>query len=404
MTDHKTVAIIGAGAAGLMAAEVLSGKGVRVQVYEQMPTAGRKILMAGKTGLNISHSEALPTFIARYTPKAVLADFINNFSAKDICAWMSGLGIDSYVGSSGRIFPVQMKASGLLRAWLHRLENQGVAFYYRHRCLGVVGNEVRLARLDKNGKEMEQFSQKFSAIILACGGGSYARLGCDGAWRAWFGDDEITPLYASNVGIVRTWSPFMQAMFGQALKRVTAKIGDVCVHGDIVISYYGMESGLIYKLNRPMRDELACRGKIGLYLDLLPAKSSDDIAKAFASAKKQSLNTVLKKIGLDAVKITLLRECTNKTDWSDFGKMAGFIKNLPIEFDGFRPMDEAISTGGGVKFSAVNEQLQSKSNPCLFVAGEMLDWDAPTGGYLLTACLAMGRVVGNHVFEFVNAY
>lgn len=398
----KTVAIIGAGAAGLMAAEVLSARGVPVQVYEQMPTAGRKILMAGKTGLNISHDELLPTFITRYTPTDPLAGFVRQFSATDIRAWMNGLGIDSYVGSSGRIFPVQMKASGLLRAWLRRLEQQGAEFYYRHRCLGVVDNELSLAVLDKHGDMTEQFSQKFAAIILACGGGSYARLGCDGAWQAWFGVDEITPLYASNVGVVRTWSPFMQSIFGQALKRVTATVGQECVHGDIIISHYGMESGLIYKLNRSMKYELDRHGKICLYLDLLPAKSIDDITQALNRNKKQSLNTILKKIGLDAVKIALLRECTDKTDWSDFYKMAGFIKKLPIEFDGFRPMDEAISTGGGVKFSAVNDKLQSKSNPYLFIAGEMLDWDAPTGGYLLTACLAMGRAVGGHVWQFVQ--
>ncbi|MFL1731656.1 TIGR03862 family flavoprotein [Moraxella oculi] len=403
MTDQsQSIAIIGAGAAGLMAAEVLSDRGLRVHVYEQMPTAGRKILMAGKTGLNISHDEPLPTFMSRYMPKKRLAYCVEQFSANDIREWMQGLGIDSYVGSSGRIFPVQMKASGLLRAWLERLQKQGVSFHYRHRCMNVVGNEIELVELDKQGNCIRRFFCKFDAIILACGGGSYARLGSDGAWQNWFDDDELAPLYASNVGIVRSWSPFMQGVLGQPLKRVTAKVGDVHAHGDIIISHYGMESGLIYKLNHVMRKQIIHHGKACLWLDLLPAKPLDELTKSIRHAKKSSLNNALRKIGLDAVKIALLRECTDKTDWSDFYKMASFVKNLPVAFDGFRPIDEAISTGGGVKFSAVSQQLQSKSNQHVFIAGEMLDWDAPTGGYLLTACLAMGRVVADGVLTFLD--
>lgn len=401
---HKytpTVAIIGAGASGLMAAEVLSASGVSVQVYEQMPTAGRKILMAGKTGLNISHSEPLDTFITRYDNERV-GRWVEQFYADDIRAWMSGLGIDSYVGSSGRIFPTQMKASTLLRAWLHRLYEQGVRIHYRHRCTDVRDDVATFCVYDKDGQMMDEFCQSFDAIILACGGGSYARLGSDGAWQKWFATDELTPLYASNVGIVRTWSPFMADLFGQALKRVTASVGQHTGHGDIVISHYGMESGLIYKLNHAMKDELDRQGKIRLVLDLLPNKSPKAITSTFAQSKKQSLNNLCRKVGLDPIKIALLRECTNKTDWSDFDKMSRLIKALPIYFDGFRPMDEAISTGGGVKLSALTDTLQSRHNPHLFVIGEMVDWNAPTGGYLLTACLAMGQVVGRHVAKLLT--
>lgn len=404
MTTHKehsrTVAIIGAGASGLMAAEVLSAQGVQVSVFEQMPTAGRKILMAGKTGLNISHSEPLEVFLTRYH-SAQVHDFVRYFHADDIRAWMSGLGIDSYIGSSGRIFPTQMKASTLLRAWLKRLEEQGVKFYYRHRCVNIANNQATFIRQDKQHQQ-EPFCQSFDAIIAACGGGSYARLGSDGAWQAWFETKELTPLYASNVGMVRRWSPFMQDYFGQALKRINISIDGECAHGDAIISHYGMESGLIYKLNHLARRQLESQGKICLTIDLLPSKSADDIHQILTKNKKQSLNNALRKAGLDPIKIALLRECTQKTDWSDLNKMSHFIKVLPVEFSGFRPMDEAISTGGGVRFDALHDSLQSKNNPYLFVAGEMLDWDAPTGGYLLTACLAMGRKVGQNVADFLQ--
>ncbi|WP_323842807.1 TIGR03862 family flavoprotein [Moraxella sp. Pampa] len=400
-THQKSVAIIGAGASGLMAAETLSTQGVSVYVYEQMPTAGRKILMAGKTGLNISHSEPLDLFITRYQPHAI-GDFVRTFNAKDIRAWLSCLGIDSYVGSSGRIFPVEMKASKFLRAWLSRLTKQGVSFYYRHRCVGVADDVVSFERLDKYGKVIDEFSQKFDAVILACGGGSYARLGSDGLWQNWFCAEALTPLYASNVGIIRTWSPFIQHIFGQPLKRVKASVGGESVYGDIIISHYGMESGVIYQLNRAMQDQIIRCGKISLTLDLLPHKSFNEIARVGHRTKKQSLNNALRKAGLDPVKIALMRECTQKSDWSDLNKMLSFIKRLPIKFDGFRPIDEAISTGGGIKLSALSDGLQFKNNPHVFVAGEMLDWEAPTGGYLLTACLAMGHVVGNGVMNFLN--
>ncbi|MFA9485340.1 TIGR03862 family flavoprotein [Moraxella haemolytica] len=403
MTHNHTpiVAIIGAGASGLMAAEILSASGISVQVYEQMPTAGRKLLMAGKTGLNISHSEPLDEFITRYSDVRI-GNWVRQFHANDIQAWMSGLGIDSYIGSSGRIFPTQMKASALLRAWLHRLDEQGVCIYYRHRCTDIHDDMATFSIHDKDGQPIGVISRSFDIIILACGGGSYARLGSDGAWQAWFGQDELTPLYASNVGIERTWSPFMHSHFGQALKRVRASVGKHTDYGDIIISHYGMESGVIYKLNRSMKDELDTQGKICLTLDLLPDKSPQFITKVFTQTKKQSLNNLCRKIGLDPIKTALLRECTNKNDWSDFQKMASFIKALPIYFDGFRPIDEAISTGGGVKLSALNHTLQSRHNPHLFVVGEMVDWDAPTGGYLLTACLAMGRAVGHHIATLLN--
>lgn len=404
MTNHnkKTVAIIGAGAAGLMAAEVLSAfDHVQIEVYEHKPTAARKILMAGKTGLNISHAEDLERFISRYTPSDTMAKFVRTFTADDIRAWMSGLGVASFVGSTGRIFPTQMKASVLVRAWLARLQGQGVRFFYRHGCIGLDGRTATFAKYDQKGETLEQFTRTFDAVILACGGGSYAKLGSDGKWQAWFDTDALSPLYASNVGIQKSWSPFMADLHGQAIKRVVAQVGNQTASGDIVISHYGLESGLIYRLNQAMRQQMQ-DGKFTVFLDLLPDKTSEQLAKLCPSNKKQSLNTVLKKLGLDAVKIALLRECTDKQDWVDLPKMLGKIKRLPIECTGFQPIDEAISTGGGVKLSQLDDDLQLCQTQGVFCAGEMLDWDAPTGGYLLTACFATGRVAGFGVAKLLK--
>lgn len=397
----KQVAIIGAGAAGLMAAQVLSQLGVRVSVYEQKPTAARKILMAGKTGLNISHAENLADFVSRYTPSDWIAPFVEQFHADDIRAWMRDLGIESFVGSTGRVFPTQMKASVLVRNWLVLLNNQGVKFHYRHACVAMDGKRLQFAVLDNKGAVIERFWHSFDAVILACGGGSYARLGSDGAWQAWFDASDLTPLYASNVGILRQWSRFMQPLFGQAIKRVVATVGDERHSGDIIISHYGLESGLIYRLNRALRASMA-GGENAIYLDLLPDQSLEKISQFIRKNKKQSLNNTLRKLGLDAVKIAILRECTQKTDWSDGEKMAQAIKHLPIRCEGFRPMDEAISTGGGVRREALNGDLQLLGNAGVFCAGEMLDWDAPTGGYLLTACLATGRAAAFGVARYLG--
>lgn len=399
---RPTVAIIGAGASGLMAADYLSAYDVDVQIYEQMPSAGRKILWAGKTGLNITHSEPMAEFVGRYTPDDWLDRFLYRYDNDWLVNWLGGLGVATFVGSSGRIFPVVMKASPFLRAWLGRLDSRGVRFFYRHRCVAIDNNMLKFTATDKHGQSTN-FDKTFSAIILACGGGSYAKLGSDGRWQAWFADDELCPLYASNVGMVKAWSPFMREHFGRALKRVAVWVNspEQKSQGDIIISHYGMESGLIYRYNRQMRDDLARRGRIFMMVDLLPDKHERDIEQIL-SQKKKSLNTLLQKAGLDKVKIALLRECTNKADWTNRDKMASFIKGLPVVCDGFRPIDEAISTGGGVGRSALTDALQLKSNPYVFCCGEMLDFDAPTGGYLLTACFATGRAVGESVAQFLN--
>ncbi|MDO4897266.1 MAG: TIGR03862 family flavoprotein [Moraxella sp.] len=389
---RRSVAIIGAGASGLMVAEHLSEYDVDIFVYEQMPSVGRKILWAGKTGLNVSHAEPMDKFVSRYTPSDWLTPFLQRCDNAWVVSWLHGLGIETYVGSSGRIFPVQMKASQFLRAWLHRLTSKGVQIFCRHECLGFDKNSITLAH------DGAVFSKQFDVMVLACGGGSYKKLGATGTWQAWLSDDELTPLFASNVGVVRSWSPYMERFFGQPLKRVALYTDNTpASQGDIIITHYGMESGLIYKYNKATREQ-----GMAVWLDLLPDKSADDIGRIFVKNKKQSLANILRKTGLDDIKIALIRECTDKADWSNHERMASHIKKLPIAFDGFRPMDEAISTGGGVRRSALTRELQLKSNPYVFVCGEMLDFDAPTGGYLLTACFATGQAVGQGVVKFLD--
>ncbi|MGH1400078.1 MAG: TIGR03862 family flavoprotein [Acinetobacter tandoii] len=390
----KRIAIIGAGPAGLMAAEVLSQWDYDVHVYEQKPSAARKFLMAGKTGLNISHAEPFEQFIQRYDRADWLSDWIRRWDATWIQNWMQGLSIESYVGSSGRIFPVEMKAAPLLRAWLKRLTEQGIQFHYRHACLGIQSNTVKIQDL----VQQREFSEDFDAIVLACGAVSWPQLGSDGQWQEWLAADLLNPFQASNAGVEREWSTFMQAVFGQPLKRVVAWV-DVKEksQGDIVITHYGLESGLIYKLGRALRQQ----SEMQLMLDLLPELSHAQLVQKLQPSKKQSLSNLWRKAGLDAAKASLVRELIPKADWHDPEKLAQQIKQLRIELKGFRPIEEAISCAGGVKRKALTAHLQLQQQPQIFCCGEMLDWDAPTGGYLLTACFATGRAAGEGVHEYL---
>ncbi|MCF8998429.1 TIGR03862 family flavoprotein [Acinetobacter nectaris] len=392
--SKKSVAIVGAGPAGLMAAEVLSQYDYDIHVFEQMPSAARKFLMAGKTGLNISHAEDLSKFIHRYDQVEWLKPWITRFDAQWIRAWMDGLGIASYVGSSGRIFPLEMKAAPLLRAWLKRLANTGVQFHYRHKCIGI--EQKKLRYIDTSSKEIIESEKVFDAIVLACGAVSWPKLGSDGRWQTWLQQQEINPFVASNVGIEFSWSKYMEPIFGQPLKRIQAWTSSQHkVDGDIVITHYGFESGVIYRLNRTLRVSKT------LYLDLLPHLSKDELVLKLRQNKKQSLANIWRKAGLDQTKIALLREMVEKDFWQQPEKMAYQIKNLEISIQGFRPIEEAISCAGGVKEGALSPMLTLKSQSGIFCCGEMLDWDAPTGGYLLTACFATGRIAGEGVHLFL---
>lgn len=396
----KRIAIVGAGPAGLMAAEVLSQFDYELHVYEQKPSAARKFLMAGKTGLNISHAEPVEQFVQRYDQVDWLSPWVKQWDAVWIQNWMQELGIEPYIGSSGRVFPTEMKAAPLLRAWLKRLASHGIQFHYRHKVSRLHQQQLELHDLKTN----ELHTEKFDAIILACGAISWSELGSDGAWQAWLKPDEIEVFQASNAGVEYPWSKFMQPVFGQPLKRVEAWVGQgEKTTGDIVISHYGLESGLIYKQGRGLREQLKQGQQVQLSLDLFPDKSVGQLAKKLQPTKKQSLSNVWRKAGLDGAKAALVRELVAKTWWQDAAELAKQIKHLTIPLTGFRPIEEAISCAGGVKREVLSEQLQLKSNPYVFLCGEMLDWDAPTGGYLLTACFATGRAAGQGVHQFLKA-
>lgn len=424
----QKIVVIGAGPAGLMAAEMLATQGYAVTVVEQKPSAARKFLMAGKTGLNISHNEPLENFVKRYDCPNWLGPMIEQCDAAWIQQWMHDLGIASYVGSSGRIFPNEMKAAPLLRAWLKRLQSLGVTFLYRTQCIAITGHRVHLQTraapylAQHDSCETEPFHCDADAIVLACGALSWPQLGSDGAWQSWLPQQHLQPFAASNVGVLYAWSSFMQPIWGQPLKRVNAWVEEseqstastqpltppqtapqkTVVHGDIVVSHYGLESGVIYQLNRDLRRIIQTQGHGFLKLDLLPDVSLQDIAQKLQRDSKQTLTSRWRKLGLDAVKIALLRDVVDKADWSNAQRMAQHIKALALKIQQFRPIAEAISCAGGVKASALSSQLQLLDQPQLFCCGEMLDWDAPTGGYLLTACLATGRVAAQGVHHFLS--
>jgi uncharacterized flavoprotein (TIGR03862 family) len=342
----------------------------------------------------------VPQFVQRYDQVEWLSPWIKRWDALWIQDWMKQLGIEPYIGSSGRVFPTEMKAAPLLRAWLKRLASDGVQFHYRHKVSQLQQQQLELHDLKNN----EHRTEYFDAIILACGAVSWSALGSDGAWQAWLKPDEIEPFQASNAGVEYPWSRFMQPVFGQPLKRVEAWVGQgEKTIGDIVISHYGLESGLIYKQGRGLREQLKQGQPMQLHLDLFPNQSIEQLAQKLQPSKKQSLSNVWRKAGLDGAKAALVRELVAKALWQDAHELAKKIKHLTIPLTGFRPIEEAISCAGGVKREVLSEQLQLKSNPHVFLCGEMLDWDAPTGGYLLTACFATGRAAGEGVHQFLTA-
>ncbi|MDO7899561.1 TIGR03862 family flavoprotein [Pseudomonas citrulli] len=399
------VTIIGGGPAGLMAAEVLSQAGVQVDLYDGMPSVGRKFLLAGVGGMNITHSEAFPAFLSSYGERAPnLAPLLRAFGADELCTWIHGLGIDTFVGSSGRVFPTDMKAAPLLRAWLKRLRDAGVAIHTRHRWLGWnPDGSLRIA-----SPEGEK-NLRPRATLLALGGGSWSRLGSDGAWMLPLEQRGVTlaPLQPSNCGFdVHAWSELLAGKFaGAPLKNVALGLdGDVPRLGECVITATGLEGSLVYALSAPIREAINQRGSATLALDLLPGRPMDKVLQALG--KPRGSRTMAKhlhsQLGLDGVKAALLRELTPADAFADPVRLARAIKALPITLVKPRPLDEAISSAGGVAFEALDERLMLKCLPGVFCAGEMLDWEAPTGGYLLTACFASGRAAGWGMLEFLR--
>lgn len=400
------VAIIGGGPAGLMAAEVLSQAGVRVDVYDGMPSVGRKFLLAGVGGMNITHSEAYPAFLSRYAERAPqIAPLLRAFDADALCQWINELGIETFIGSSGRVFPTDMKAAPLLRAWLKRLRDSGVVIHTRHRWLGWdASGALRIASPEG------EISVNPDATLLALGGGSWSRLGSDGAWMLPLEQRgvDLAPLQPSNCGFeVQAWSELMVSKFaGAPLKNIAIGLNDDIPRlGECVITATGIEGSLIYALSAPIREEINCYGAAVIHIDLLPGRPVDKLQAALSKPRgsRSMAKHLHSQVGIDGVKAALLRELTDAETFADPALLARAIKALPLTLVKTRPLDEAISSAGGVRFEAMDERLMLKALPGVFCAGEMLDWEAPTGGYLLTGCFASGRAAGLGIVQWFKS-
>lgn len=406
----QQIAIIGGGPAGLMAAEAAANLGARADVYDAMPSVGRKFLMAGKGGLNLTHAEPPDAFASRYgTRRAQVEPWLAAFGADALRTWAHALGIETFTGSSQRVFPEEMKAAPLLRAWLRRLRAAGVVFHVRHRWLGWdSAGALRFSTPD--GEQ----SVPADAVILALGGGSWARLGSDGAWTAVLAARGVTvaPLRPANCGFDCVWSEHFRTRYaGQPLKSVIASFTgmDGRTHrqqGECIITESGVEGGVVYALSSPMRDAIAANGYATMYLDLAPGRDQSRLTRDLAESRgKRSLaNHLQNKAGIAGVKAGLLRESTSSEELADPAQLAARIKACPITLTATRPLDEAISSAGGVTFDSLDEHLMLRAMPGVFCAGEMLDWEAPTGGYLLTACFASGRMAGQGAANWLRGH
>ena len=391
------VAIVGGGPAGLMAAEALAAvDGLEVAVFDAMPSFGRKFLMAGKGGMNITHAEPMAAFVGRYGARqTAIAPLLDAFGPQQLCEWISGLGIETFVGSSGRVFPTEMKAAPLLRAWLHRLRQQGAHFHVRHRWLGWAEDGALRFATPPDGEKMVAAD----ATILALGGGSWAKLGSDGTWVPLLAARGIpvAPLKPANCGFDVAWSShFSERFAGHPVKPVIASVAGRRQQGEFNITAGGIEGGLVYALSAPLRDTLEATGRATLHLDLAPGKTLERLRADLARPRgRDSLaNHLRRRAGIEGVKAGLLRELLPFLASTATDELAAAIKRLPLPVTAARPLDEAISTAGGVAFEALDERLMLRGLPGVFCAGEMLDWEAPTGGYLLTACFATGRAAG----------
>ncbi|TMU81231.1 TIGR03862 family flavoprotein [Pseudomonas fluorescens] len=399
------VAIFGGGPAGLMAAEVLSQAGIRVDLYDGMPSVGRKFLLAGVGGMNITHSEAYPAFLSRYAERAPqIAPLLRGFDADALCTWIHDLGIETFIGSSGRVFPTDMKAAPLLRAWLKRLRDSGVVIHTRHRWLGW--DEHGALRIDSPEGEI---TVKPDATLLALGGGSWSRLGSDGAWMLPLEQRGVglAPLQPSNCGFeVQAWSELMVSKFaGAPLKNIAIGLNDDIPRlGECVITATGIEGSLIYALSAPIREAINQYGAAVVHIDLLPGRPVDKLQAALSKPRgsRSMAKHLHSQVGIDGVKAALLRELTDAATFADPALLARAIKALPLTLVKTRPLDEAISSAGGVTFEAMDERLMLKALPGVFCAGEMLDWEAPTGGYLLTGCFASGRAAGSGILQWLK--
>lgn len=396
----SSILVIGAGPAGLMAAERLAMAGHKVEVFEKMPSVARKFLMAGRGGLNLTHSEPRSRFDGRYgEASATVGEWLDGFDAADLVAWAESLGQDTFVGSSGRIFPKTMKASPLLRAWLARLEGLGVTLHTRHNWVGRDGDGWLFDTVD--GRKRIHAD----AVVLALGGASYAKLGSDGSWTNWAQENaiEVSPLRAANVGFGVAWSAVMKDRFaGQPLKAVALMHEGRTVRGEIMIAAYGLEGGAVYALSAAIRETIAQRGMALVQIDLRPDMSTDDLVRRLSKPRgKNSLSNHLRKsLNLDATSVALMREAGPLPE--EVEAMAKRIKSVPVRLDSVQGIDRAISSAGGIRLDQIDRDLMLKSTAGVFVCGEMLDWEAPTGGYLLQACFASGVRAAHGVTEYLK--
>jgi uncharacterized flavoprotein (TIGR03862 family) len=393
-----------------MAAEVLARGGAQVDLYDAMPSVGRKFLLAGVGGMNITHAEPFDAFVSRYGARAgVIKPLLDALSPTALREWIHGLGVETFVGSSGRVFPRDMKAAPLLRAWLHRLREAGVRFHVRHRWLGW--NAAGALRFANPAGERVVNAD---ALVLALGGASWPKLGSDAAWvplLAGRGVD-IAPLAPANCGfdVAGGWSEHLRTRFaGQPLKTVALRFTDPSGHlherqGELMLSDTGIEGSLVYALSAPLRDTIAAQGTATVELDLLPDKPLERVVAEVSHPRgARSLASHLQsRAGLKGAKVALLHEILSKDQLNDPAQLARALKSLPLTLVAPRPIDEAISSAGGVRFEALDEHLMLRALPGVFVAGEMLDWEAPTGGYLLTACFASGRVAGQGALNYLG--
>ena len=404
----KSIAIVGGGPAGLMAAEAALEGGAKIDIFDAMPSVGRKFLLAGKGGLNLTHAEPLEPFLARFGAcRDRIAPLLADFGPEALRAWARALGVQTFTGSSGRVFPTGMKAAPLLRAWLHRLRAAGVTIHVRHRWNGWGGDGALRFSTPRGERALHA-----DAVVLALGGGSWPQLGSDGAWAPLLAARgvAVAPLLPSNCGFDTGCSEHFRARFaGTPVKTVVASFSDrqgrtFRVEGEFIVTETGIEGGLVYALSAPLRDEIAAAGAATLHLDLAPGRDAARLLEELAHPRgRRSLSShIQSRTGLKGVKMGLLRELVPAADFADSARLAAAIKALPLKLVAARPLAEAISSAGGVAFEALDERLMLRALPGVFCAGEMLDWEAPTGGYLLTACFATGRAAGTGALSWLE--
>lgn len=407
--NSARLAVVGGGPAGLMAAEAANARGIDVDVYEARGSVGRKFLLAGKGGLNLTHSDPLPLFVERYgARRAEVGRWLAAFDSDALRAWARDLGIDTFVGTSGRVFPKDLKAAPLLRRWVHRLRERGVRFHVHHYCTGWSPDGSLRFDTPRGTRPVAA-----DAVVLALGGGSWPQLGSDGRWTAWLGERDvaIAPLLPSNCGFDIGWSEHFAAKYaGAPVKSVCVSTMDEHgllappLQGEFVITAGGIEGSAIYALSRELRDRIATHGSAEIRLDLVPGRDPARVRAELSQARDgRSLTEHLRRrVGIEGVKAGLLYEVLPRSAMHDVEQLASAIKSLPLILRRPRPIEEAISSAGGVRFEALEDRSMLRSLPGVFCAGEMIDWEAPTGGYLLTACMASGKLAGEGAAAWIE--